>query len=113
MSPHSAKPRFNVRIIALLVDHDPPVLASTIGQCIAFADAAHGGRLVGETDDDRSTAREIASLYAEIKNLMRLAAALPNAPSRPVPATPIRGWGAMGPMQITPKTYAGLRVRPL
>ena len=29
----------------LLVDHDPPVLASTIGQRVAFADSARSGRL--------------------------------------------------------------------
>src|SRR5271157_1249592 len=32
----------------LLVDHDPPALASRIGQRVGFADAARSGRLVGE-----------------------------------------------------------------
>ena len=55
----------------LLVDHDPPVLGSTIGQRVGFADAARSGRLVGEIDDDGPAAREIASLTAEIERLMR------------------------------------------
>jgi chromosome partitioning protein len=55
----------------LLVDHDPPVLASTIGQRVGFADAARSGRLVGEMDDDGPAAREMASLTAEIERLMR------------------------------------------
>jgi len=55
----------------LLVDHDPPLLASTIGQRVGFADAARSGRLVGEIDDDRPAAREIASLTAKIERLMR------------------------------------------
>jgi chromosome partitioning protein len=55
----------------LLVDHDPPVLASTIGQRVGFADAARSGRLVGEIDDDGPAAREIAALTAEIERLMR------------------------------------------
>ena len=55
----------------LLVDHDPPVLGSTIGQRVGFADAARSGRLVGEIDDDGPAAREIASLTAEIERLTR------------------------------------------
>src|SRR5580693_9325606 len=55
----------------LLVDHDPPVLGSTIGRRVGFADAARNGRLVGEIDDDGPAAREIASLTAEIESLMR------------------------------------------
>jgi chromosome partitioning protein len=54
-----------------LVDHDPPVLASTIGQRVSFADAARSGRLVGEIDDDGRASREITSLSAEIERLMR------------------------------------------
>jgi hypothetical protein len=45
-----------------LADHDPPVLAATIGQRIAFAAAAQSGRLVSELDDDTPAAREIAAL---------------------------------------------------
>ena len=55
----------------LPVDHDPPVLSSTIGQRVGFADAARSGRLVGEIDEHGPAAREIASLSAEIERLMR------------------------------------------
>ena len=49
-----------------LADHDPPVLASTIGQRVAFADTARSGRLVSEIDDDSPATREIAAFCAEI-----------------------------------------------
>ena len=75
----------------LLVDHDPPLLGSTIGQRVGFADAARSDRLVGEIDDDGPAAREIASLTAEIERLTRRAATLPSAPSPPVRATPTGG----------------------
>jgi chromosome partitioning protein len=52
-----------------LADHDPPVLATTIGQRIAFATAAQSGRLVRELDDDMPAAREIATLATEIERL--------------------------------------------
>ncbi len=52
-----------------LADHDPPVLASTIGQRIAFAAAAQSGRLVFERDDTGPATREIAALSAEINGL--------------------------------------------
>jgi len=52
-----------------LADHDPPVLASTIGQRVAFADTAQSGRLVSEVDDDSPAAREIAALCLEIGRL--------------------------------------------
>ncbi len=52
-----------------LADHDPPVLATTIGQRIAFASAAQTGRLVSELDGDPPAAREIAELVAEIDRL--------------------------------------------
>ena len=52
-----------------LADHDPPVLASTIGQRVVFADAAQSGRLASEIDDDSPAAREIAALAAEIDRL--------------------------------------------
>jgi chromosome partitioning protein len=55
----------------LLIDHDPPVLVSMIGQRAGFADATRSGRLVSEIDDDRPAAREIASLTAEVERLMR------------------------------------------
>jgi len=49
-----------------LTDHDPPVLATTIGQRVAFADAARSGRLVFETDEDSPAAREIAIFATEV-----------------------------------------------
>ncbi|RWQ75657.1 MAG: cobyrinic acid a,c-diamide synthase [Mesorhizobium sp.] len=49
-----------------LADHDPPVLATTIGQRVAFADAAQSGRLVFEADEDSTAAREIAAFAAEV-----------------------------------------------
>lgn len=52
-----------------LADHDPPVLATTIGQRIAFAVTAQSGRLVSEMDGDTPAAREIAALAGEIERL--------------------------------------------
>jgi chromosome partitioning protein len=52
-----------------LADHDPPVLASTIGQRVVFADAAQSGRLASEIDSRSPAAREIASLASEIGRL--------------------------------------------
>ena len=52
-----------------LADHDPPVLATTIGQRVVFADAAQSGRLASEIDPDSQAAREIAALAAEIGRL--------------------------------------------
>ena len=52
-----------------LADHDPPVLAATIGQRIAFAAAAQSGRLVSELDGETPAAREIAALADEIEHL--------------------------------------------
>lgn len=66
-----------------LADHDPPVLASTIGQRVAFAAAAQSGRLVRELDGATPAAREISALAAEIDAAMvekgcgRTAVALP------------------------------------
>ena len=54
----------------LLIDHEPPVLVSMVGQRVGFADAARSGRLVSEIDGGPA-AREIASLTAEIERLMR------------------------------------------
>ncbi|MCA1999156.1 MAG: AAA family ATPase [Hyphomicrobiales bacterium] len=54
-----------------LSDHDPPVLASTIGQRVAFADTAQSGRLVWETHDNSPAAREIIALSAEIGRIAR------------------------------------------
>ena len=49
-----------------LADHDPPLLTTTIGQRVVFADAAQSGRLASEIDADSSAAREITALAAEI-----------------------------------------------
>ena len=52
-----------------LANHDPPVLASRIGQRVAFADAARTGRLVSDIDMASHAAREIAALAAEVAAL--------------------------------------------
>ena len=52
-----------------LADHDPPLLASTIGQRVVFADAAQTGRLASDIDRSSPAAREIAALAAEIERL--------------------------------------------
>ncbi|BBB08439.1 MULTISPECIES: ParA family partition ATPase [Alphaproteobacteria] len=52
-----------------LADHDPPLLAATIGQRIVFAAAAQTGRLAFELDDATSAAREIAALADELLRL--------------------------------------------
>ncbi|MBP2277032.1 ParA family partition ATPase [Sphingomonas sp. PL20] len=49
-----------------LADYDPPVLAATVGQRVAFADAAQTGRLVSEVDEDSPAAREIAAFCTEV-----------------------------------------------
>jgi chromosome partitioning protein len=52
-----------------LADHDPPVLAATIGQRVAFAEAAQGGRLVSELDHAALAAAEIAALTAAVEGI--------------------------------------------
>jgi chromosome partitioning protein len=54
---------------ATLADHDPPVLAATIGQRVAFAAAAQSGQLVSELDDGTPAAREIVALADAIECL--------------------------------------------
>lgn len=54
-----------------LADHDPPLLAATIGQRVAFADTARTGRLVSDLDADSPATREIAALTAEIGRIIR------------------------------------------
>ncbi|MFZ5668591.1 MAG: ParA family partition ATPase [Pseudomonadota bacterium] len=49
-----------------LADHDPPVLTTTVGQRVAFADAARSGRLVSEINGHSPAAREITALCAEV-----------------------------------------------
>jgi chromosome partitioning protein len=53
-----------------LADHDPPALASRIGQRVIFADAARSGQLVFEQDRDGPATREIATLAAEVERLV-------------------------------------------
>ncbi|MEO9336744.1 ParA family partition ATPase [Mesorhizobium sp. SB112] len=52
-----------------LAEHDPPLLAATIGQRVAFADTAQSGRLVFEAEQDNMAAREIAAFTAEVGRL--------------------------------------------
>lgn len=52
-----------------LADHDPPLLASTIGQRVVFADAAQTGRLASDIDRRSHAAHEIAALATEIERL--------------------------------------------
>lgn len=52
-----------------LADHDPPALASRVGQRIAFADTARSGRLVHETPAGAIAASEVAAVAAEIDGL--------------------------------------------
>lgn len=54
-----------------LADHDPPVLASRIGQRVVFADAARTGQLAREIDEDNAATREIAALAAEVEGIER------------------------------------------
>ena len=54
-----------------LADHDPPLLASKIGQRVAFAEAAQSGRLVWEAHTASPAAREITALAAEVGRLAR------------------------------------------
>jgi len=54
-----------------LADHDPPVLASRIGQRVVFADAARTGRLAREINEDNAATREIAALAAEVEGIGR------------------------------------------
>lgn len=54
-----------------LADHEPPVLAVTIGQRVAFADTARTGRLVGDIDEKSPAALEIAALAAEVGRIAR------------------------------------------
>ncbi|SFD71711.1 chromosome partitioning protein [Bosea sp. CRIB-10] len=52
-----------------LADHDPPVLRTTVGQRVIYADAAQSGRLAFKIDDDGPAAREIAALVTEIDRI--------------------------------------------
>src|SRR3546814_2397124 len=58
-----------------LADHDPPVLASRIGQRVAFADAARSGRLVSEINERSPgrarSPRRSEEHTSELQSLMR------------------------------------------
>jgi chromosome partitioning protein len=54
-----------------LAAHDPPVLASRIGQRVVFAEAAQRGRLAGEVAPDCPAAREVLAFAAEVGRLGR------------------------------------------
>ena len=52
-----------------LADQDPPLLSTTIGQRIVFADVVQTGRLAAEQDQDCPGAREIAAFAAEVARI--------------------------------------------
>ena len=54
-----------------LAKHEPPALASRVGQRVVFADAARTGRLVLEVTRSEQAAREITALAAEIERIAR------------------------------------------
>ena len=52
-----------------LADHDPLLLAATVGQRVVFADAAQTGRLASDVARQSPAASEIAALAAEVARL--------------------------------------------
>lgn len=52
-----------------LADQDPPMLASLVGQRVAFADAARTGRLASESDTGQMATRDIEALADELDGL--------------------------------------------
>jgi chromosome partitioning protein len=54
-----------------LANHEPPALASRVGQRVVFADAARTGRLVSEVPRSERAAHEVAALAAEIERIAR------------------------------------------
>jgi chromosome partitioning protein len=54
-----------------LANHEPPAVASRVGQRVVFADAARTGRLVSEVPRSERAAREITALAAEIERIAR------------------------------------------
>ncbi|MCI0540459.1 MAG: hypothetical protein L0Z50_35090 [Verrucomicrobiales bacterium] len=52
-----------------LADHDPPVLASRIGQRVVFAEGARSGHLACDIDETSPAAREVAAQAAEVRAL--------------------------------------------
>jgi chromosome partitioning protein len=58
-------------IAEALANHEPPLLASRVGQRVVFADAARTGRLVSEVQRSARAAREITALAVEIERIAR------------------------------------------
>ena len=52
-----------------LADQDPPMLASRVGQRVAFADAARTGRLASESNTGQMATRDIEALADELDGL--------------------------------------------
>lgn len=52
-----------------LADQDPPMLASLVGQRVAFADAVRTGRLASESDTGQMATRDIEALADELDGL--------------------------------------------
>ena len=52
-----------------LADQDPPMLASRVGQRVAFADAARTGRLASESDTGQMATRDIEAPADELDGL--------------------------------------------
>lgn len=64
-----ARARITRETADALGDHDPPLLASRIGQRVVFAKAAQLGQLAHEIDPGGLAAAEIAALAAEVEAL--------------------------------------------
>ena len=71
----------------LLADHDPPALASTIGQRVGLAAAARSGRLDSEIDDESFAAREIAAQSEGWRDNRRTQ--MPPSPRAPAMRAPV------------------------
>jgi chromosome partitioning protein len=54
-----------------IADHEPPTLATRVGQRVVFADAARTGQLVSEVPHGEAAAGEITTLAAEIERIRR------------------------------------------
>jgi chromosome partitioning protein len=52
-----------------LADHEPPILATRVGQRVVFADAARTGQLVCEVPHGEAATAEITALAAEIERI--------------------------------------------
>src|SRR5713101_1544058 len=58
-------------IAEALAKHEPPALASRVGQRVAFAEAARTGRLVSEVPRGEPATPEVVALAAEIERIAR------------------------------------------